>query len=373
MEAEEIDVSSYGDEYPFNIVTAKNEVKVISYDGKTITTFKQNSSAKSPTVNHINEYATVFYDGKNVIFNSKTKKVITTFKNKNHYCVNTVSEDGKIIALNACSTWYETLGETGHILSVKGKITDLSNKCNSLTVYTDVVVCSSTNGEYFVNISGKKATIGDKISSRIAFIDEENYVTRDDKTYKFNFYKNGKKIKTMDASISSTGKVENEMYVLYVDNGYEYYNKEGKKAIKENFKYASLFDKNELARVSKDGSTYYLINENGKKISDKYYSISYYDDYYLVSNKKGLKGIIDKNGKEIIPTKYTSINIKKLRDKYYGIVSINNEKYAIYDLKTKSLLKESKHILTINEHYIKVSTEKKTSYYTYKDKLIFKE
>ena len=372
IDSEDLDVNSYGDDYPFVIATTKNEIKIISYDGKTIKTFKKDSSAKSPTVNHIKEYSTVFYNGENIIFNAKTKKVITTFKKDTHYCVSDISDNGEIIALNACTSWYESLNEVGHMILVKGKVTDLSSKCDSINIYDDIAICLNSDGGNFINISGKKATIGEKVNNRTAFIDEKNYVTRDVSTLKLNFYSKGKKVKTMDASLSAIGKMNNDMYVLYVDNGYEFYNKEGKKVIQDSFKYASSFDENGLARVSKNGSSYYLINEKCKKISDEYLSISAYEDYYLVTNKKQLKGVIDKKGKKIVPTKYHTVNIKELRDTYYAITSTEEGKYALYDLGKDKLIKETKHQITINENYIKVSGNK-TSYYTYKDKLIFEE
>lgn len=372
IDAESIDVSSYGDDYPFSIVTANKEVKVISYDGSTITTFKYDKDAKSPTVNHINEYSTVFYNGKNVVFNSKTKKVINESKTSVHYCINNVGKEGKILTLNSCALWYETLSEKKQAVIVKGKLIDLSKKCDDISLYEDVLTCSTSNGEYFVKVSGKKATLGSKINSRSAFIDDENYVTRNEKNYKLDFYKNGKKVKTIDASLSSTGKMLNDVYVLYVDNGYEFYNKEGKKVIKQNFKYASAFDQNGLARVSDDGSTYYLINEKGKKVSDKYGSISAYVNYYLVTNKNGLKGIINKKGKEILSTKYTSIVLKTIRDTYYAVATDKDGKYFLYNLDKDKLIKESKDSITLSEHYIKVSG-KKVAYYTFKDKLIYEE
>lgn len=373
LEAEQIDVSSYGDDYPFIIVTANNEIKVISYDAKTITTFKQKRSAKSPTVNHVGKIATVFYNGQNVVFNSKTKKIISKFKNKSHYCVNSVSEDEKIISLNACASWFETVSEKGHMLIIKGKVNDLSKKCDGLSLNNNIVICSSSNGENIVHIKGSKATVGEKINSRIQFIDDENYIIRNEKNYKIEFYKNGKKVKSMDASISASGKAYEDMYVLYVDNGYEFYDKSGKKAIKENYKYATTFDKNGNARVSKDGKTYYLINSKGKKISDEYKSLNVYDTYYLATNEKGLKGILNNKGKLIVETKYTSIYAKNVRDKNYIVASTEDDKYYLYDLDSNKLIKKANSSITINEHYIKVSSAKKTSYYTYKDKLIYEE
>ena len=177
----------------------------------------------------------------------------------------------------------------------------------------------------------------------------------------------------MDASLSSIGKMHNDMYVLYVDNAYEFYGIDGKKAIKESYKYASSFDKNNLARVSEDGKTYYLINEKGKKIGNEYSSITNYEDYYVVSDKDGLKGVINKKGKVILDTKFYSINIKQIRDKYYAITSTKDGKYALYNLEKGKLVKESSGTITISDHYVKVSKNNKTSYYTYKGKLIYSE
>lgn len=373
IDAEELEVSSYGDDYPFVIVIANNEVKILSYDGTIIKSLKQNKSAKSPTVNHIEEYSTVFYDGTTIVFNAKTKKIITKFDSNTHYCINSVSENGKILTLNACASWFETLTESGHKVIVKGKVTDLSNKCDSLSIYENTVICSSSDGSRFVEISGKKAKLGDKISNRTAFVDEDNYVTRNNSTYKLEFYKKGKKVKTMDASLSSVGKMNNDMYVLYVDNAYEFYGTNGKKAIKESYKYATEFDKNNLAKVSEDGVAYYLINEKGKKVGSKYSSISSYENYYIVTDKDGLKGVINKKGKVILDTKYYNINIRKVRDKYYAIASTKEGKYSLYNLDNRKLIKKASSIITISDHYVKVSGNNKTSYYTYKGKLIYSE
>lgn len=372
IDAKDINISSYGDDYPFSVVSADNTIKVLSYDAKTIVSFKKKEDVKSPTINHIGEYSTIFYNGKTVVFNSRTKKVISEFSEKSHYCINNVSDDGRIITLNACTTWYEKLDEKGNGVITKGKFTNLSSKCDELTLYDDVVTCSKNDGEYFVNISGKKVSIGDKINSRSAFIDGENYVTRNNKNYKLDFYKNGKKVKSIDASLSATGKMNKDIYVLYVDNGYEYYNKEGKKVIKQSFKNASSFDKNGLARVSDDGSTYYLINTKGKKISDKYNTITYYENYYQVTNAKALKGIINKKGKEILNPKYISITIKNIRDTYYAVATDKNNKNYVYNLDKNKLIKETKDALLLTDHYIKTSGNK-TGYYTYKDKLIYEE
>lgn len=372
LQDKDISVSSYGEDYPFSVVTANNEIKIISYDAKVIEKFKFDKNAKTPTANHVGEYATVFYNGKNIIFNSKTKKVITTFKNDMHYCVKNVSENEKVLLLNSCTSRYDTNFVEGRMLVVKGKVNDLSKKCDKLQMYDNVVICETSNGKYFVNISGKSAKLGEKIRDRIAYIDDKNYAINNDANNKVTFYKDGKKYKTIKASVASIGKMQKDIYVLFTTNGYEYYNEKGMKLIKETFKYAASFDKNGNAKVGSNGSDYYLINEKGKKISDTYKAITNYEEYYQVSNAKALKGIINKKGKEILPCKYKSVNIKLIKDKYYAIVVDEKNNYYLYDLSKNKQIKKSENFISINDHYIKLSG-KKTSYFTFKDKLIYEE
>ena len=372
IDDEDISVDSYGQDYPFAVVETEKEIIVYMYDGTKIYTFEKKSGAKDATVNHIDNYATVFYNGENIVFNLKTKKLIKSFKNKQHYCVNNATEDGKVLSFNACASWYESVEDNGYMLLINGKnLIDITKKCDNINVDGDVILCSKDNSNYFLNISKKKVEYGNKISSRVAYIDDENYVIRNDETYKLDFYKNNKKIKSIEAGLSATGHMNEKLYLLYVDNVYEYYNLEGKKAIDKSYKSASSFDENGLAKVSDDGKTFYLINTKGKKITDEYDYIYLENTYYKVKNSKDKYGVVDKKGKELLSTSYDSINIKLIRDKYYAVLT-KNDKYEVYDLEDKKSIITSKDSVSLNDHYIKTSGSK-TSYYTYDAKKIFSE
>lgn len=372
IEAKDMDVNSYGEDYPFVVVSTDKEVIIYSFDADKILTLKKGDSKDTPKINHVDEIATIFYNGENILFNSRTKKIISRFKNKQHYCVSGYTENKKVYTLNACASWFETVSEKGHKIVIKGQETDLSKDCNNFAVYDNTVLCYKDGGYYFINTSNKKAKLGKKLGSRSAFIDEDNYVIRNEKDYKLDFYKNGKKIKSIEANIASNNKSNNNLYLLYVDSGYEFYNKDGKKAIKESFRYASGFDKNGRARVSKDGKLYYLIDEKGKEKSKKYSNITYYDEYYEVTNKDNKKGIISKDGKVIVPTKYDIIGLRKVRDTYYALASKDSSSYALYNVTNNKLVLETKDKMVINDHYVKTSGNKE-SYYTLKGKLFYKE
>ena len=372
LDEENLSVSSYGDDYPFAVVETNKNFIVYMYDGTKIYTFDKEEGVKDPTTNHIDEYATVFYNGENIIINLKEKELIKTFKNNQHFCANYVTEDKKILSLNACTSWYESLEKPGHMLLINEKnLVDITDECNNIIVYKNAIVCSKENGQYFLDVSKKDAKTGNKLSSRYAFVDDKTYMLRDDQEYKIMFYKKGKKIKTIEASIAATGLMNEKFYVLYVDNSYEFYNTDGKRTFEKSYQYATPFDTNSLAKVSDNGKDYYLINTKGKSVSSKYSNITNDNTFYRVTDKKGKYGVLNSKGKELIPTKYEAVSIKQIRDKYYAILT-NNGKNEVYDLdKNKSIL-TSKDAITLTDHYIKTSGTKVT-YYTYSAEKIFSE
>ena len=372
LDEENISVSSYGDDYPFIVVQTDKNYIVYMYDGTKIYTFDKQDGAKEPTTNHLDEYGTVFYNGENIIIDLKEKKLLKSFKNDQHFCAGYVTEDKDILSLNACTSWYESLETNGHMLLVNKKnLIDITKECNNTIIYKNTIVCSKENGQYFLEVSKKEAKAGAKLSSRYAFVDESNYILRDDQDYNVVFYKKGKKIKSIDASIAATGLMEEKYYVLYVDNAYEYYNVDGKRVFDKSFKNASAFDENGLARVTEDGNNYYLMNKKGKAVSDKYENITIDGKYYRVKNKNGKYGILDEDGEEIIKPSYENVSIKEIREKYYAVAQ-KGEKYEVYDLNKKKSIITSKDPITLTDHYIKTQGTK-SSYYTYGAKKIYSE
>ena len=371
VDAEQLDVTSYGTDYPVIIALTDDTVYVFMYDGTKITTFKKKSGAKNPSVNYIEGYATVFYNKENVVINLNKKEEKLRFKSNVHYCVNGVTDNGKTLSYNACTSWFETLTETGHKISNGKNVIDLSNKCDQVYVYGDTLLCSKGYDKYFINVKKNKAKLSKKLSTTIAFVDNENYAYKDESNYNTVFIKKGKKVKSIDASLSSIGKLNEKMYVLYVDGSYEFYNLSGKKVIKDSFKIAYPFDVNGLAKVSEDGKDKYLINTKGKKVSSEYSDIKNEDKYYITTDKNGKKGIINDNGKEIISPKYESIVIKTFRDKYYAVLG-KDGKSTIYNLSKKKEILGTKDSVSLTEHYIKTMGNK-TNYYTYSNKLIYSE
>ena len=362
----DIDLDSYGDDYPIIIVDDKKTYTVYNYNGDKIIDFKYNKKAKEPTVSRLDEYATVYYNGKTVLFNVKKADTIATINKKQHYCVNNVTEDGKTFTLNACASWFETVKKDGQIIVTKGNIVDLSDKCTGFNIYNDNVVCTTKDGAYFVELKGKKTKLGNKIAGGTAFINDETYAERSSDYTKVNFFVNGKKKQSVVGTIGVTGYVTEELYLITTKDGVKYYDKKGNLAFKGSFKRATLFDDNKVAIVSKDGSKYYLINTKGKKVSKSYSSIYSYGKYYEVTNKNGKHGVINSDGKVVIDVKYESISVRERYDVAYATARLNG-KYTAFNLDSNKELLTSKDQISFEEHYIKVSGNK-TKYNTYKGK-----
>lgn len=370
--SDSIDVSSYGEEYPFIIAKANKYYTVLSYDGEIITKFKIVKDKKEPSVNHYVDIATVFYNGKNVVFNAKDKKIITEFKNKQHYCINGKTKDGKKLTFNACASWFETVEKEGYLVVSNKKVIDLDGKCKSLKAYDNALICEKDNDKYFLKIDGKKAKLGNKLAYQYAFIDEDNYVIKNSETNKVEFYKNGKKVNSIEGTLNSNGKLEEELYIVNTKEGNAFYNQKGEIEINKTFKYAYDFDKNGLAKVADEYNEYYLINKKGEAISKKYYQIYSADEYYEVSNKDYKKGLLNKKGEEILKTEYSNISVRKIRDNFYVLAQDKDSNYLLYDLEKNKTVVKTKDQITLTDHYIK-TTGDKSSYFTYTGKLIYKD
>lgn len=364
-------INSYGDDYPFGIVELDKKIDVYSYDGTLITSFKKVKNAKNPTVNHIKEIATVFYNGKNIVFDTKTKKVIAEFKNKNHYCANNVTEDKKVITLNTCSSTYDGSASSGHAIISDGKFSDLSKKCNGFRIYENDVICSSTKGLYFVEGSGKKVKLGKKLDSSAVFIDADNYAKNSSDYKNVEVYKNRKLKTKIKGNITGTGKVYSNIYLFRNDKGYSYYSEKGKQIKNTSFKYAYSFDENGVAKVSEDGKTYFLVNESIKKVSNNYNTISGYGEYYSVG-KNDKKGLLDKKGKEVIKPEYDSISLREVQGKYYALLE-KDGKFEILNLDSKKTVLNLSEKPILMKNYIRSTKDGKKAYYTYKGKMFYSE
>lgn len=353
----------------------KNKVyKVLNYEGKEMASFSIDSNAKAPSTNDEDGYISVFYNNKNYILNSVTGKEVTSFDADLHYCINYVKEDGKIIIMNSCSIWGQS--QTYYKFIKDGKLYDLTDKCERVDYLEGNFSCKKN---YTTFLLDSNLNVGIDISNS-AYIDNNTYATEKDwKSESVDFYNNGSIVKNVGCrELSSTGHMKNGLYILkaYYRNTcgddsdtYEYYKTNGEKAFGKSFKSAKMFDENDLAIVSEDKENYYLMDINGKKISQDYSDIHSRSSYYTVVKNK-LEGIIDKNGNVILECKYKEVQPIKNIEKYV-ILTTTDSKYIVYDIEKKSEIVTVDKSPSLTAHYIEVSKDGKNQYYTYNGKMFY--
>ena len=357
----------------------KNKVyRVLNYEGKAMVSFPIDSNAEDdPSTNEEDGYISVFYNNKNYILNPMTGKEIVSFDSNMHYCVNNVEEDGKIIAMNSCVSWFQSQDKTYYKFIKDGKLYDLTDKCEKVYYSEGNFVCTNDYKTYLLD---SNLNVGIDTSGK-AYIDNNTYAMA--KSGSFNgvdFYDNGSVVKNVECrSLKETGYMKNGLIILGTyystscgtESGtYEYYKSNGENAFGKSFKRAEKFDKNGLAKVSEDKENYYLIDTNGKKISQDYSNISLNSDYYVVT-KNDLKGIIDKNGNVILDCNYKSIEITEKNKKKYAKLTTSDSKYIVYNIEKKSELMTLDSSPSLSTHYISVSKDGNNQYYTYNGKMFY--
>lgn len=364
----------------YSILEDKNSktYKVLNYEGKAIISFPINENAKDdPSTNEEDGYISVFYDNKNYILNPVTGKVITSFDSNLHYCVNNVEEDGKIITMNSCVSWFESQDKTYYKFIKDGKLYDLTDKCEIVYYSDGTLLCENDYKKYLLD---SNLNLGVETSGK-AYVDNNTYAMAKDGSFNgVDFYNNGSVVKNVECrSLKETGYMKNGLYILGTyhskscgtESGtYEYYKSNGENAFGKSYARAETFDKNGLAKVSDDKENYYLIDTNGKKVSQDYSSISLYSGYYIVT-KNDLKGIIDKEGNVIVDCLYSRIDITEKQNKKYAILTTSDSKYVIYDISKKSEIMTFDSSPSLNTHYISISKDGKNQYYTYNGKMFY--
>ena len=355
---------------------SKNKIyKLLDYKGRTLISFPMNSNEKEePSVNYKNDYISVFYNNKNHIINLATGKKIMSFDANVHFCLNNVVDNGKIIIMNSCGSKSDD-EEIYYKFIKNGKLYDLTSKCEEVYYSDNNLKCIKESTTYLLD---NNLNVGINISLN-AYIDNNTYASDKDNYNGVDFYNNGKFVKNVECRrLAEHGYAKNGLYVLktYDKNScniessiYEYYKTNGEKAFDKTFKYAHSFDENGLAEVSEDNENYYLIDLNGKKISQDYSKISSYSEHdpnYYIVTKNNKKGIIDKNGNVIVECEYKYAKLYR----EYATIS-NGSKTITYDLKNKSAIITTDEYPALQYQYISAYNNGIKQYYTYKGKLFY--
>lgn len=349
----------------FSILKEKETKKyiVINYEGKEITSFDEEKDSKDPRVSGKDKYGVIYYGGENYIIDTDKKSVITKFSDDSGYCIKDVMDDDSII-LNACSAWYESNVKVAYKVVKKNKLYDIDSTCEGILIKDNILYCRVNGDDYVLDSNYKKLYN----SKNVAFDSKLNYIkNHSESTVKdsVDFYdsKNNVVQNVKCRKLVETDYSKNGIFVLGTyystecgtsDGRYEYYNASGKKLFDKDFDEANLFDNQGNAIVKEDTIHYYLMNEKGKQLTDTYTKIVKLDDYYKVTNSDKNVGIVDKNGKVVLPCEYKDIVLDTRYGRTYASYTKDNETYTLYSIDDKKVIFEAKssgHISTDNGNF----------------------
>lgn len=384
-------VTSYDSE-SFFLLKKDETYYVLNYEGKELTSFPIERSADSPVTSEKGDYISIFYNNKEYIINPYSKKLINTFDSTSAFCIKSISKNGGIL-LNSCANWSINKEQTFYKIIKDNKINDLPEECTSINFdeNDDNIVCQNNDGRFLLNDKYQK---GIKISTNIyvdkVYSDNKGYayerINSNNLVLRVDFIQNENTVKSVSCrELKDSGYMANGLYILqkhYTDGCeretggyYEYYNTSGEKMFGRSFSSVSPFDKNNLAIVKEDNAKgYSLIDTQGKQVGNVYESIklSDYSNYYIVSNDK-MYGIVNENGKEILPCKYSRVEIT---NKNYAKLKTSDSKSIIFDLsRNKEILslEDSESNVTLSKDYITTRVDGKTRYYSYTTGKMFYE
>lgn len=216
----------------------------------------------------------------------------------------------------------------------------------------------------FVYVPGKSI-----VEMKSYYLSGTQYVDRSQNIYGPHvIYKDGKKTSELKNCqlYPSPYLIQYDIFPVYIkDNGYKFYNFDGKCVIDKSYLDAEPFDSNARAIVKVNEKGYSLIDDLGQIITKEYYtSIKYIgSSYYAVYNEKGMFGVIDTEGQEVFPEEYTTLPdqaITTYNESNYMILGKNGRSHVyeidddmneIFSVEGEVVLDKKGYFIVGNEYY----------------------
>lgn len=334
---------------------------------------------EAPTIKSKDNYLSIYYNKHNYIVDIEKGVELASFNTENQQCFGEISTDESIIILSDCQ--YRSGGNYPRLVKNK-RVYDLSNNCDTLSLtgpHKNNILCRK---EGITHLLDDNLNLGITVNDKVGFMDNNNYVIENETAV--DFYVSGKLEQKVECRrIDSSNSRPNYLYSLsFYSNGsncmgskygYEFYKPNGEKAFDKVFKKVKGFSSNGLAIVSEDNNEEYLLDTKGNKISDNYYMIDYYTDYYLTRNNNRLYGILNNDGSLISDCVYNNIKVVKYNNKKYAIMVSDNSESVIYNISDRVEILKLNGNITTTTNYLYVKDSSKTSYYTYSGKMFYEE
>lgn len=356
---------------------------------KFLTVAKNKSDSAKPDTKEKDGLVSIFYNGKNYVYNAITGKKIVEFSDNNQYCVNSYNtkNQGEVILNQCVGTFSKPTKDFKYVSNGAVKF-ESKDECKNLTFESksNNIICSQDN--YYITLYNTDGSKTQSVKeSSISYNSYNSYVIETSgRDNKVDFYENGKLSKTVNCfNVNDDGYTGKDIYALSYNSGLDckkvdvpydqYFKSNGEPLNNDTYKFVYPFDQNGLGNVSDNNSIHSLIDVNGKVISTGYSEIlttkiNYVQTVYY-NGKKGDKSVLfDTKGTELVIAKAIQA-IKNIDNTLYAQIIKADGDYALYNTKTKKDVIVSKTSISMYDNYVKSKDGTKTNYYTYSGKLFY--
>lgn len=244
------------------------------------------------------------------------------------------------------------------------------------------------NDKKLYELKDKKCSLNDRSNKLICYSEEENQsgiiLSEKGKSYALqnqnstvSIFYNSKFLKAVNGILENKSNYYGIYTIVNEEAGrktYSFYKLNGEELlVDQNYSYAESFNSLGHLVVAKD-TKYFLLDKNGKKISDEYLNLIEFEReghvYYIANeNTDEDRIILNDQAKEIYKTKSKELEAKIIGDKLLILASeTNSKKLDVITAKLGLVIKEK--TVNLKNNHIEVSKKDNYDYYTFEGKLI---
>lgn len=349
-----------------------NDISYVNVDGDILITIPSNGVTADPEFDYspdYSDYLSIYYGNKNYIIDFKNNKVVLNgFASSNQYCAASYNDNTKLLVTYLCNTYDEDGKKFFYAFKNNKEVNsnEFENKCFKSKSYVKAKENKVLCGEYIFDDNLKYI---DNTNNYNYIIDFNNYIKDGD------VYKDGKKVKSLSClKVMSDDKFSKDgfYHLKSLDNSrcngdglISLYDSSGNK-LENSYYYLYDFDENGLAYAGNKDRNYFLINKKSEKISDNYQGFNRNGKYYVVTlNDK--KGIVDTNGKLVVPCEYDEIEIYYRFDRTFAELIIRGDKHLVKNLTENKDIYEGKGYIRFKDVHLHINDSDTglNSYYSY--------
>lgn len=354
------------------VLETKDKYEVLDAAGKSLVDFdKENKSKLRLNADSINNLLAVQYNDKEYLIDGNKSELVIDFDSNKLFKI--IGIDKNKILLGYIPKDAKVKGADFKLINDGKMAFESDDKYSSMYLKDGQIIAEKkqilTND--LLNDEGKAVLA---ITHR-NYINDHTYVEQNKIDLdKLDFYKDGKKIKTVDGlTINEYDPIAKEgCYLLktidsaklgIVGNQYYFYNADGKKINKDPLIQAQPFNDTKLAIVSENGKESYLINKKGKKVSGFYDNITYIGNKMYSARKDNQLTVLDDKGHKVVDGEYNQAVVAMVDGNCYLLLQ-NDSLARVYSCKEKKIILKNEGMVYIRNGYIEINKDNMTMYFT---------